>query len=106
MFIKDKWAEGAGELGKHVRANGGMQAPWLKVRRTRAVKKRGLWRAVGGKYGVYIGRRGTMGNAACFLWGSSSLENLHVSSKPYFLYFIRIRCLRYKSNLVWVVNNI
>lgn len=44
MFIKDKWAEGAGELGKHVRANGGMQAPWLKVRRTRAVKKRGLWR--------------------------------------------------------------
>ena len=41
-FIKDKWAEGAGELGKHVRANGGMQAPWLKVRRPRPKKSRGF----------------------------------------------------------------
>lgn len=30
-FIKDKWAEGAGELGKHIRTNGGKHAPWLKV---------------------------------------------------------------------------
>ncbi|CAM9891192.1 unnamed protein product, partial [Ectocarpus fasciculatus] len=30
-FIKDQWAEGAGELGKHMRTDGGMYAPWLKV---------------------------------------------------------------------------
>ncbi|CAB1119754.1 unnamed protein product [Ectocarpus sp. CCAP 1310/34] len=30
-FIKDQWAEGAGELGKHMRTDGGVYAPWLKV---------------------------------------------------------------------------
>lgn len=31
-FMKDQWAEGAGELGKHMRTDGGVYAPWLKVR--------------------------------------------------------------------------
>lgn len=31
-FIKEKWADGAGELGKHIRTHGGKHAPWLKVR--------------------------------------------------------------------------
>eukprot|EP00752_Nemacystus_decipiens_P002598 g2431.t1 len=30
-FIRDQWAEGAGGLGKHMRMDGGMYAPWLKV---------------------------------------------------------------------------
>ncbi|CAM9613980.1 unnamed protein product, partial [Ectocarpus sp. 8 AP-2014] len=30
-FMKDQWAEGAGELGKHMRTDGGVYAPWLKV---------------------------------------------------------------------------
>lgn len=30
-FIKEKWADGAGELGKHIRTSGGKHAPWLKV---------------------------------------------------------------------------
>eukprot|EP00903_Cladosiphon_okamuranus_P010632 g10054.t1 len=30
-FIRDQWAEGAGGLGKHMRVDGGMFAPWLKV---------------------------------------------------------------------------
>ncbi|CBN76185.1 hypothetical protein Esi_0372_0029 [Ectocarpus siliculosus] len=29
--MKDQWAEGAGELGKHMRTDGGVYAPWLKV---------------------------------------------------------------------------
>lgn len=33
--MKDQWAEGAGELGKHMRTDGGVYAPWLKVRTTR-----------------------------------------------------------------------
>lgn len=31
-FIRDQWAEGAGGLGKHMRVDGGKNAPWLKVR--------------------------------------------------------------------------
>lgn len=30
-FFKEKWGEGIGELAKHMRADGGMHAPWLKV---------------------------------------------------------------------------
>lgn len=30
-FIRDQWADGAGGLGKHMRVDGGMYAPWLKV---------------------------------------------------------------------------
>lgn len=31
-FIRDQWVEGAGGLGKHMRMDGGMYAPWLRVR--------------------------------------------------------------------------
>lgn len=31
-FFKEKWADGAGELGRHVRREGGENAPWLKVK--------------------------------------------------------------------------
>ncbi|CAN0350228.1 unnamed protein product, partial [Hapterophycus canaliculatus] len=31
VFFKEQWGEGAGELGKHIRKDGGVYAPWLKV---------------------------------------------------------------------------
>lgn len=29
--MKEKWADGTGPLGKHIRTDGGKHAPWLKV---------------------------------------------------------------------------